>query len=114
MLDRGWLLVADDQVCLNPPGTPPALAGKLEVRGLGILTGLPCAAPPLSFRLAVELMPSPAEVPRLPVPRRWRAAGLDLPCLSLFAFEASAPAKVAWALEVVLGRRALAVGAFAA
>ena len=117
LLGRGWELVADDQVRLGPdqsPTAPPALAGQLEVRGLGIFTGLPCAAPPLRLRLAVELLPPGAAVARLPEPRRWLGAGMSLPSLLLVALEASAPLKVEWALDAVLGRRRQLAGAFRA
>src|SRR5689334_5028662 len=75
LLDRGWRLVADDQVRLGPgllPEAPPALAGRLEVRGLGLFSGLPPASPPVVLRLAVELAER-AAIPRLPGPRRWSA-----------------------------------------
>ncbi len=115
LLGCGWNLVADDQVLLGPgqaPCAPPALAGRLEVRGLGIFRNLDQAAPPPVLRLAVELLPAGAQPPRLPEPRRWSMGGVTLPCISLCAFEASAPAKVAWALDAVLGLRVQDAGAF--
>ena len=116
LLGCGWGLVADDQVSLAPscsPAAPPALAGRLELRGVGIFTGLACAAPPLTLRLAVELLPPGIAPPRLPGPRCWSGAGMSLPSLQLAAFEASAPAKIGWALDAVLGLRVQAAGAFA-
>ncbi|RYI83621.1 MAG: aldolase, partial [Acetobacteraceae bacterium] len=50
LLQSGWSLVADDQVALRTeagelrPSAPAALAGLLEVRGLGILGPFPTAA----------------------------------------------------------------------
>jgi HPr kinase/phosphorylase len=112
LLDRGWHLVADDQTDIapgQPPRPAPALAGMLEVRGLGLVAGL--GAPPAGcvLRLAVELGPPE----RLPAPRLWIAAGVTLPCLTLDPAPASAVVKVEWALDAVLGRRTLAAGAFA-
>lgn len=117
LLGRGWRLVADDQVSLTmedgvPVAAPPAaLAGALEVRGLGLLGGLDWAAAPL--RLAARLV-GRAEVPRLPQPERWRDAGADLPLLRLDPWGAAAPELLAMALRVLGGGAAMRSGAFAA
>jgi HPr kinase/phosphorylase len=109
LIDHGFELVADDQVeiedgCARPPA---ALAGLLEVRGLGIFR-LPCRAP-ARLRLAAMLG---AEGERLPHPATWDV--LPLPLIRLDARAASAPARVRLALDAACGRRAQAVGAFAA
>lgn len=117
--DPAWRLVADDQVALDTTGgtlraaPPAALRGMLEVRGVGILAGLPVAEPPPALRLAVHLVPR-AAVPRLPDPACWRCAGVAVPAVSLHAPDASAPAKVALALAAACGRVRLAAGAFPA
>jgi HPr kinase/phosphorylase len=121
LLDRGWHLVADDQVSLGAdlaPEPPPALAGMLEVRGLGLFSDLPRASPPVTLRLVVELAADRATIPRLPAPRRWSAPGVtspgsSLPSVSLWPVEAAATAKVEWALDAALGLRAQHAGAFA-
>jgi HPr kinase/phosphorylase len=116
LLGLGWALVADDQVRLSPDGgvaAPAELLGQLEVRGLGIFSGLRCAAPPLRLRLAVECLAPGLQPPRLPAPRRWSQGGVSLPLVSLGAVEASAPLKVEWALDAALGLRAQVAGAFA-
>ncbi|WBV43076.1 HPr kinase/phosphorylase [Pseudoroseomonas cervicalis] len=101
LLHQGWRLVADDQVALAEAegalraAAPAALAGMLEVRGLGLFEGLPHAPAPL--RLVVELAPRDA-VPRLPQPRRHALLGHALPCVALHGFDASAPAKLDFAL----------------
>jgi HPr kinase/phosphorylase len=112
LVGRGWDLVADDQVLVEGRAVapPPALAGLLEVRGLGIFEGLPVAAG-ARLALAVELVP-PDGVVRLPVPAAWGAAAV--PRVALHAFEASACDKVGWALDAALGHRAQRAGAFAA
>jgi HPr kinase/phosphorylase len=121
--DRGWCLVADDQVEVAAEGRasaglrvagPPALRGMLEVRGLGLFRDLPLAAdmPPPRLRLAVRLVPR-QEVPRLPEPQAWHFDGIAVPVVILHAFDASAPAKVALALAAATGRARLATGAFA-
>lgn len=93
LIDRGWLLVGDDQLVLVPDGAagwrvrpPPALAGRLEVRGIGILS-LP-HAPEAAALLVLDLA---APVARLPEPTRDAATGL--PRWPLSPFEASAPIK---------------------
>jgi HPr kinase/phosphorylase len=121
--DRGWNLVADDQVevAADAAGAggvlrvaaPPALRGMLEVRGLGLLRDLPLAAEaPPRLGLAVRLAPR-EEVPRLPEPQAWRCDGIAVPAITLHAFDASAPAKVALALAAATGRAPMAAGAFA-
>ena len=115
LLGLGWRLVADDQLRLSPAGevtTPPELAGLLEVRGLGLFSGVACATPPLTLRLAVECLGTGQPPPRLPAPRCWSAGGVTRPVVSLAALEASAPLKVEWALDAVLGRRRQHAGAF--
>lgn len=77
-------LVADDRVILSSvhgrllADVPQALAGLLEVRGLGLVK-LPHIAPIL-IRLIVDIVPA-ADCPRLPEEAQERAAigGLSLP-----------------------------------
>lgn len=118
LIREGWTLVADDQCALRAEGNilrvdaPPALRGMLEVRGLGIFTGLPAAEPgAAALRLAVRLVPS-GEVPRLPHPAAWTWDGATVPEVSLDTGP-SAPAKVALALDAALGRIQQRAGAFA-
>ncbi|UFN49006.1 hypothetical protein LPC08_23920 [Roseomonas sp. OT10] len=124
LLDRGWRLVADDQVLLSRRGAamwaepPQALRGMLEVRGLGILEGLEWEAP-VPLGLAVECVGREA-VPRLPQPRAWtppgEAAGgvaTGLPLLALHPFGASAPRRLELALALAEGRLTARAGAFA-
>ena len=116
LIDRGWRLVADDQVAVvAEAGTlraapPPALHGMLEVRGLGIFRDLVVAAP-ATLRLVARLVPH-AEIPRLPEPEAWAAAGITLPVIRLDAFAASATARLGLALDAALGRARQQAGAF--
>ena len=109
LLSRGFDLVADDRVDIVGGMAGPArnLAGLLEVRGLGIVR-LPHVG---SARLVliVELGDHAA---RLPEPARH--AALDLPLVRLDPWTASAPERVALALDCALGRVAQLAGAFAA
>ena len=117
LIDTGWSLVADDQVALREeagvlrPEAPATLRGLLEVRGLGIFGPFPTAAAPV-LRLVARLLPRTA-IARLPEAESWAAEGVTLPSIPLHAFDASAPARLALALDVTLGRRAQHAGAFA-
>jgi len=117
LMGRGWMLVADDQVELEPVepdsliATPPAaLRGLLEVRGLGLVRDLPVAAP-ARLRLVLDLLPQGGTPPRLPEPASFQAHGRTLPRLSLAAREAAAPDKVILALAAACGRARLLAGA---
>ena len=105
LLERGFALVADDRVDLDAEGwasAPAALAGLIEVRGLGMMrvAALPRARLVLAVLLGVP--------DRLPVPRRYGA--LAVPEITLDPRAASAPQLVGWALDVIEGKRELAVG----
>src|SRR5690242_15181364 len=71
LIDRGARLVADDQTELRREGAavlasaPPSIAGRIEVRGVGILE-LP-QAPSVALGLVVDLVPA-ADIERLPEP----------------------------------------------
>ncbi|MBX9943073.1 MAG: HPr kinase/phosphatase C-terminal domain-containing protein [Reyranella sp.] len=104
LIDAGARLVADDQTRINRRGgtlvatPPPALAGLMEVRGIGIVK-LPrrqlMARAPLS--LLVDLAPAD-RIERLPDPVREHLLGIELAVLALAPFEASATAKLRLAL----------------
>ena len=109
LLGRGFDLVADDRVDIDDgvAAAPAALAGLLEVRGLGIVR-LPYA-PTARLALVAELG-APAD--RLPA--QARHAGLGLPLIRLDPAAASAPERVVLALDCALGRVSQVAGAFAA
>ncbi|MBX9863360.1 MAG: HPr kinase/phosphatase C-terminal domain-containing protein [Hyphomicrobium sp.] len=95
-------LLSDDQVWLTRNGRgiiavpPPAIAGKIEVRGLGIVEVPYCSA--ASVALAIDLVP-PDLVPRMPLEKlTTELLGAAVPLLRLAPFEASAPLKVILAL----------------
>lgn len=122
LIHEGWWLVGDDQLRLLPEAegggglraeAPEALRGLLEVRGLGIFSGLPVAEPPPRLRLVVHLAADRAAVPRLPEPGLWSGAGATLPAVTLHAFDASATAKVGLALDAATGHARQRAGAFA-
>lgn len=104
LIDAGAHLVADDQVLLTRAGDrvlagpPAALAGLIEVRGVGILRLRHVAPSPV--RLVVDLR-RPEDVVRLPEPREATCdlLGVGVPRLGLDPFAASACAKVGFALR---------------
>ncbi len=108
----GAVLVADDQVLVEASAdglaarAPDALRGRLEVRGIGIVS-VPYITE-TTVRLAVRLG-TPSETERIPDFDRQVTdiAGIVLPQLFLNAFEASAPAKVRAMVQ------AMAAGRFA-
>jgi len=109
LLDRGFDLVADDRVEIDQgmARAPASLAGLIEVRGLGVLR-LPYV-PEARLALVVDVA---ARLERLPTPARHIA--LDLPLVAIEPGAASAPQRVALALDCALGRVGQIAGAFAA
>jgi serine kinase of HPr protein (carbohydrate metabolism regulator) len=97
---RGWRLVADDYVHVTASAgalyavAPGTIAGRMEVRGVGVVGVGARGLTRLS--LAVELTDGPVE--RLPEPAVRVIDGVPLPVLRLPGFEASAVEKVAAAL----------------
>jgi len=101
LIDRGFILVGDDRTIVRRDGerlvasAPARIAGKLEVRGIGIIEME--TASDLPVALLVELT---SEIERLPEDNRTSAMlGVSLPLVSIDAQAASAPAKVALALD---------------
>jgi len=104
LIEGGARLIADDQTHLAKKGhaliasPPPALAGMIEVRGIGIVKlarGQLLAEAALA--LLVDLV-RPEEVERMPDPAHEALQGVTLPRLALAAFEASTVAKLRLAL----------------
>jgi serine kinase of HPr protein (carbohydrate metabolism regulator) len=101
LLDRGFTLVSDDRTIVRKDGdrlvasAPPNIAGKLEIRGIGIVDVETAADVPVA--LLVELT---SDIQRLPDDSRERPIlGASLPLISIDAMTASAPSKVALALD---------------
>ena len=101
LLDRGFALVSDDQTVVRRQdgrliaSAPAEIAGKMEIRGIGIVEMDSEAEAPVA--LLVELT---SDIERLPRDNRERPIlGVPLPLVSVDAMTASAPAKVALALD---------------
>lgn len=106
LIDGGGELVADDYTEVEQHGdtltamAPPAIGGLLEVRGLGVIA---VGARPSAPLAAVIDLVALAEVERMPEPHQVQILGMPLPCFRLFAFEASAAAKVRLAVRLATG-----------
>lgn len=101
MIDRGFTLVSDDRTILRKEGgkliasPPETIKGKLEIRGIGIIDVESVSDIPVA--LMVELT---GDMQRLPDDSRDRLIlGVAIPLVNIDAMTASAPAKVAVALD---------------
>lgn len=99
LVDRGAELVSDDYTELRRVGgtllarAPPTIAGKIELRGVGIIELDPAADVPVCLYADLDAPPR-----RLPEAATLRLAGLDIPLVALAALEPSAPLKLEYAL----------------
>jgi serine kinase of HPr protein (carbohydrate metabolism regulator) len=101
LLDRGFTLVSDDRTIVKGDSgrliasAPPNIAGKLEIRGIGIVDVERAEDTPVA--LVVELT---SDMQRLPDDSRERLIlGVKVPLVTIDAMTASAPSKVALALD---------------
>ena len=106
LIDGGARLIADDQVVLTVEAgrvrasVPPRIAGRMEVRGLGVVDVAAVDTAPGG--LVVDLV-APSAVARLPEPSECRLAGIAVRSIALAPFEASAAAKVRLAVQAESG-----------
>ena len=101
LLDRGFTLVSDDQTIVRKDGNkliasaPPTIHGRLEIRGIGIVEMETVSDVPVA--LFVELT---SDIQRIPDDSRERLVlDVSIPLISVDAMTASAPSKVAVALD---------------
>lgn len=101
LIDRGAVLVSDDYTIVRRSGgglvaaPAPNIAGKLEVRGLGVVEMPTASEVPIALYVDLDISPQ-----RLPEPGERRTlAGVAIPVLGLNAHENSAPIKVELALK---------------
>ncbi len=101
LIDRGARLVSDDYTMVKRlkgrlyAAPPPNIAGKIEVRGIGIVAMENVSDIPVC--LVVDLDRGATRMPEMQ--ERFVLAGVELPVIGLNALEASAPVKVEMALE---------------
>ena len=95
-------LVSDDQVIVRRDqgrlvaSAPAALHGKLEIRGLGIVTLETQPSAPLAL---IARLQAHAAIERLPAPATFDILGHLLPIIEIDAESASAPARLRAALN---------------
>lgn len=100
LIDRGGVLVSDDQTLLIRKGqtllarAPGTIRGQIEVRGLGIVVMRHVEDVPVA--LIVRLGSEPM---RMPERRQRRLAGVVVREVAFEAFHASTPVKIEWALR---------------
>jgi serine kinase of HPr protein (carbohydrate metabolism regulator) len=100
LIDRGAVLVSDDQVELSLSegrliaAAPATIAGRLEARGVGIVEMTHISPMPVSLLIDLADLPE-----RMPEPRVRALLGVEVPVVALAPFQASAPMKVEWALH---------------
>jgi serine kinase of HPr protein (carbohydrate metabolism regulator) len=101
LIDRGFELVSDDRTIVRRDGErilaspPDAIAGKIEIRGIGIIE-LPYVSD-VPVGLFVELT---SDLQRMPDEDRERMLlGIGVPMIWIDAMTASAAAKVALCLQ---------------
>ena len=99
LLDRGAVLVSDDYTLVEAQdgrllaSPPPNIAGKIEIRGVGIVER------PFGGNIPVALLIDVASLPeRMPEVGNRLIDGVAVPRVALAALEASAPIKVEAAL----------------
>jgi serine kinase of HPr protein (carbohydrate metabolism regulator) len=101
LIDRGGVLVSDDYTVLVRERdtliaqAPTTIAGRIEVRGIGIVEMPHAERAPVA--LIVTLVDQVERFPEDRAPRR--IAGVALPEIALVASELSAPIKVELALK---------------
>jgi serine kinase of HPr protein (carbohydrate metabolism regulator) len=102
LIDRGAVLISDDYTYVHRvkgqalAGAPPNIAGRIEVRGVGIVEREAVADIPVA--LFVDLEGQPERLPR--GEDRITIAGVAIPIVALDGHHASAPLKVEVALQL--------------
>ncbi|MFM2256910.1 MAG: HPr kinase/phosphorylase [Pseudomonadota bacterium] len=104
LIDRGAILISDDYCHIEEVDGAPhihavaAIAGKIEVRGVGIVTQAHITSAPLRLALLLDAAPE-----RLPEENGARQIGeWTVPAFFLSPFEASAPIKAEYLLRHVV------------
>jgi serine kinase of HPr protein (carbohydrate metabolism regulator) len=103
LIGQGWRLIADDWTHVWASDSalyaaaPAAIGGRIEVRGLGILSA---PAHPLA-RIVLAVQGAHEAIERLPEPAFWTWEGVTIPRLRLDPRPASAGQVVATALAAL-------------
>ena len=103
LIDRGAILISDDYTIVQcsegrlDASAPATIAGKMEVRGLGVID-----VPSVDHARLALIIDLSQDIDRMPAdPEERIIAGATLPVVKVAPFEASAPIKVELALKAV-------------
>lgn len=102
LIDRGARLVSDDYTIARRKGKlllaapPETIAGKIEVRGIGLVEMDHVVDQPVA--LVVQIFDVVDRMP--PTPELRVIAGISVPVMKIAAMESSAPIKVELAMKV--------------
>lgn len=100
LIDRGAILVSDDYTELTHSderllaSAPEAIAGRMEVRGIGIVDMAHVGAIPVALVVRLD-----ARVERMPEPATCTLARRAIPAIAVNPFEASAPIKIEFVMR---------------
>jgi serine kinase of HPr protein (carbohydrate metabolism regulator) len=100
LIDRGAILVSDDQTLVVRAGAtllaraPTTIAGRIEVRGIGLLAMPYVEDVPVALLVRVD-----GAIERMPERHARKIAGVDVREVAIDPFEVSAPIKVELALR---------------
>ncbi len=100
LIDRGAILVSDDHTLVVRSGktllarAPTTIAGRIEVRGIGILAMPHIDDVPIGLLVRID-----GVIERMPERRMRQIAGIEVRQFAVDPFEASAPIKVELALR---------------
>ncbi|TCP67808.1 HPr kinase/phosphatase C-terminal domain-containing protein [Sphingomonas sp. PP-CE-1G-424] len=100
LIDRGATLISDDQTLVARAGklllarAPATIAGRIEVRGIGIVAMPHVDDVPVGLLVRID-----GAVERMPERRARKIAGIDVRQFAVDPFHASAPIKVELALR---------------
>lgn len=102
LIDRGAVLISDDQTLVVRSGkilvarAPAEIAGRIEVRGIGIVTMPHVDDVPVGLMVRLD-----RQVERMPDRRIRRVAGIEVRELHVDALHASTPIKIEMVLRGV-------------
>ncbi|WP_296993150.1 HPr kinase/phosphorylase [Thalassospira sp. UBA1131] len=108
LIDAGGFLVSDDRTDLVArdgrliASAPDQIAGLCEVRGIGVVRGLPQKAEG-DVRVLIDLVTDPNTVERMPEPEFEEICGIAIPRWTLCASDLAIEAKIGVALALATG-----------